>query len=109
MKGHVYPDGSLLDGIAPELARTGWACVVMSDDGEVIAAAYGVPPPWVKGIEGEEAWALHQGSGFTIPDECEYWPDCLPVKKRNGQRTGNSGGSQEHAGAGSLDALLCLL
>ena len=79
-KGHVYLDGSLLDGIAPELARAGWACVVMNDDSEVLAAAYGVPPPWVKGIEGAEAWALRQGVGFTIPAECEYWPDCLPVK-----------------------------
>ena len=70
VKGHVYPDGSLLDGIAPELARSGWACVVMNDDSEVIAAAYGVPPPWVKGIEGAEAWALHQGVGLTIPAEC---------------------------------------
>ena len=52
----------------------------MNHDSEVIAAASGVPPPWVKGIEGAEAWALHQGVGFTIPVECNYWPDCLPVE-----------------------------
>ena len=80
VKGDVYPDGSLLDGIVPELARTGWACVVMDEDGEVIAAAYGVPPPWCKGIEGAEAWALYQGVGMTSTVESRYWPDCLPVK-----------------------------
>ena len=61
MEGHVYPDGSLLDGIVPELAHTGWACVVLGEDGTVVAAAYGVPPPWIKEIGGAEAWALYQG------------------------------------------------
>jgi hypothetical protein len=52
----------------------------MNDEGEVTAAAYGVPPPWVKGIEGAEAWALQQATTFTLPVESTYWPDCLPVK-----------------------------
>ena len=49
--GRVYPDGSMLDGIAPELAREGWGVAVLDDDGNVLAAAYGIPPPWLRGIE----------------------------------------------------------
>ena len=36
VEGHVYPDGSLLDGIAPELGRTGWACVVLNDEAHAV-------------------------------------------------------------------------
>ena len=46
----------------------------------MIAAAYGVPPPFAQGIEGAEAWALYQGLAFTTHAESSYWPDCLPVK-----------------------------
>ena len=77
VSGHVYPDGSLLDGIVPELARTGWAVAVMDDNDEVIAAAYGVPPPWCEGIEGAEAWALYQGLGITTHADSHSWPDWL--------------------------------
>ena len=77
--GTVYPDGSLLDNFAPELGRTGWAAVVMHE-GKVVAAAYGVPPRWAKGIEGAEAWALLQSTRFTLPAESQYWPDCLPLR-----------------------------
>ena len=75
----MYPDGSLLDNVAPELGRTGWSFVVLDDAGCVIAAAYGVPPPWVTGIEGAEAWALIQATRFTVPARSKYWPDCLPL------------------------------
>ena len=43
--GRVYPDGSARDGPTAELVRLGWAFAVIDDDGKVIAAAYGVPPP----------------------------------------------------------------
>ena len=65
--------------MAPELGRTGWSFVVLNDAGCVIAAAYGVPPPWVAGIEGAEAWALIQATRFTVPARSKYWPDCLPL------------------------------
>ena len=77
--GNVYPDGSFLDGITVETGRGGWAFAVLNDDGVVIAAAYGVPPPWVQGIEGAEAWALFQSLLITLPSLSKYWPDCLPV------------------------------
>ena len=77
--GQVYPDGSYLDGLVPETGRCGWAFVIIGTEGEVVAAAYGVPPPWIKDIGGAEAWALYQSLLVTIPIQCRYWPDCLPV------------------------------
>ena len=77
--GNVYPDGSFLDGITVETGRGGWAFSVLNDEGVVVAAAYGVPPPWVQGIEGAEAWALFQSLLVTLPSLSKYWPDCLPV------------------------------
>ena len=45
IEGTAYSDGSLLDGPIYELARCGWAFVVLDDYGKIVAAAYGVPPP----------------------------------------------------------------
>ena len=42
--GRVYPDGYARDGPTPELVRLGWAFVVINDEGNIIAAACGVPP-----------------------------------------------------------------
>ena len=42
-QGTIYIDGSRLDGPDDLLARNGWAFVVINEDGEMIAAAYGVP------------------------------------------------------------------
>ena len=67
VQGKVYPDGSFLDGITKETGRGGWAFAVVGDDGTVVAAAYGVPPPWIQGIEGAEAWALFQSLLVTLP------------------------------------------
>ena len=81
VQGIVYPDGSELDARVPEMSRTGWAFVITSEDGVVLAAAYGVPPPWITDIGGAESWALFQSTSCTIPALCKYWPDCLPVKQ----------------------------
>ena len=69
-----------LMGLCRSLLALGGPWLVMDDNDEVIAAAYGVPPPWCEGIEGAEAWALYQGLGFTTHADSHYWPDCLPVK-----------------------------
>jgi hypothetical protein len=79
LQGDVYPDGSYLDGIVIETGRCGWAFVVIGGDGNIAAAAYGVPPPWIQDIGGAEAWATYQAMLVTIPSQCRYWPDCLPV------------------------------
>ena len=56
--GEVYPNGSARDGPTPELMRLGWGFVVLDSGGNISAAAYGVPPPWIVDIGGAEAWAL---------------------------------------------------
>ena len=55
VEGDVYPDGSARDGPTPELMRLGWGFVVVGSDGNIAAAAYGVPPPWIVDIGGAEA------------------------------------------------------
>ena len=49
-----FADGSLLDGPSKLLGRCGWAFVAISPSGHVVAAAYGVPPPWISCIPGAE-------------------------------------------------------
>ena len=58
--GQVYLDGSARDGPTPELVRLGWAFAVLGNNGRIIAAAYGVPPPWIVDIGGAQALALYQ-------------------------------------------------
>ena len=68
----------MLDGPTPELARCGWAFAVLNDLGEVVAAAYGVPPPWIKDIGGAEAWAVLQVGLRAMPGKVKYMIDCQP-------------------------------
>ena len=78
IKGIIYSDGSARDGPIKELVRCGWAFVVVDEEGQVIAAAYGLPPPWIDDIGGAEVWGLHQAMLVTTP--CSpAWVDCLPV------------------------------
>ena len=81
VNGHVYPDGSEREGLVPEMNRTGWAFVIIDEEGNVLAATYGAPPPWITDIGGAEAWAIFQSTRCPIPALCRYWPDCLPVMK----------------------------
>ena len=69
MVGTVYPDGSARDGPIPELVRLGWAVVVLDDRCNILAAAFGVPPPWIVDIGGAEAWALYQSMLYTSPQQ----------------------------------------
>ena len=78
MPAKGYSDGSARDGPIKKLVRCGWAFVVVDEDGQVIAAAYGLPPPWIDDIGGAEIWGLHQSILVTTP--CSpAWVDCLPV------------------------------
>ena len=56
VNGRVYSDGSWRDAKFHELPRGGWAFVIIDANCNTMAAAYGVPPPWIEGIEGVEAW-----------------------------------------------------
>ena len=47
------------EGACHELARLGWAFVVLAPGTATVAAlARGVPPSWIENISGAEAWAL---------------------------------------------------
>ena len=54
--GEAYTDGSFIDGPSLELGRFGWADAIYSDDGELIAAACGTAPWWVRSITAAEGW-----------------------------------------------------
>ena len=53
-----YIDGSAIDGPARLTARLGFAVVVVSKEGDLMAFAQGVPPGWVRDSAGAEMWAL---------------------------------------------------
>ena len=78
IRGAFYTDGSARGGPIKELVRCGWSFVAVNSQGEVIAAAYGAPPPRVEDIGGAEVWGLYQALLVSIPSQSKYWVDCLP-------------------------------
>ena len=75
--GTVYTDGSRLDGPHNDLARLGWAFVVIDSENTITAMAYGVPPRWIDSIPGAEAWAILQAAMLAEPGT-SYKIDCQP-------------------------------
>ena len=63
----AYLDGSLRDGPDRRTGRAGWAFVALDDTGAVVAAAFGVPPPWIRCIHGAELWALYAALRCSLP------------------------------------------
>ncbi len=63
----VYTDGSMVDGPSRLTARLGWSFVAVDAQGRIVVSASGVPPPWVRGIAGAEAWALLQAVREAAP------------------------------------------
>jgi len=53
-----FIDGSALDGPHQLTTRLGFAIVVTSFEGQLVAYAFGCPPAWVRDAPGAEAWAL---------------------------------------------------
>jgi hypothetical protein len=66
-RARFYTDGSLFEGTSPGLARLGWAFTAYDDRGQLVAAAYGAPPSWVRAIGGAEAWALLMATRYAEP------------------------------------------
>ena len=62
-----YTDGSLIDADLDGCERLGWAFVALDSHGCEIAAASGVPPPWINSISGAEAWALLMAARAAAP------------------------------------------
>ena len=64
----VYLDGSFRDGPTEELGRTGWGFIAYDTEGRLqAAAAFGVPPPWIRSIHGAELWALFAALRCAAP------------------------------------------
>ena len=76
----IFTDGSLLDGGWAGYHALGWAFVAINEYGEVLAAAYGVPPQWVDSIQGAELWAVHMALQ-TIDMPSALYTDCQTVQK----------------------------
>ena len=73
-----YTDGSSGNPTCPELSRMGFAVVVVSDSGELIAFGAGIPPSHVTDSGMAEAWAL-----WKVIEMCPHTPrivtDCLTL------------------------------
>ncbi len=77
VRGRFYTYGSRLDRPTALLARNGWAFVAVDVQGQVLASAHGLPPPWIVDIPGAEAWALLQAA-MVAELGSEYRLDCEP-------------------------------
>ena len=76
----IFTDGSLIDGAWAGYQSLGWAFVAINEHGEVLAAAYGVPPKWVDSIQGAELWAVHMAlQSIGMPSA--VYTDCQTVQK----------------------------
>ncbi len=87
----VFTDGSLQDALlGRHFAALGWAFVVIDQGGNVMAAAHGVPPPWVNTIQGAELWAVKMvWSNVVFPSH--VFTDCKPCKWECGKNHNGSG------------------
>ena len=63
----TYLDGSFRDGPTEDLGRTGWGFISYDADGIIRAAAFGVPPPWIRSIHGAEMWAVFAALRCSLP------------------------------------------
>ena len=95
-RGVAYTDGSLFDGPSQHCGlccRLGWAFVVVDDEGLVVAAAHGVPPPWVTSIHGAELWALQMAVLHAMPGT-SFRTDCLSILQvfERGRQWATAGG-----------------
>ncbi len=83
MHGRVYSDASMIDGPSLLLGRFGWAFVIVgtrNGQEEVLAAAYGIPPKWVRSLPAAEAWAILMASTVAAPT-APYTTDSLECVK----------------------------
>jgi hypothetical protein len=108
----VFTDGSLIDGSLPrECQSLGWAFAVISSDGDLVAAAHGVPPRWVDTIQGAELWAVQMALQHVLFPE-RLVTDCDSVRLGVRQPSSWAGSSKRRLAriwlivAGQLDDCL---
>ena len=73
-----YVDGSLVDGPSRLLGVTGFAIVVVAEDGSLLGCAHGAPPAWVATAGAAEAFALYKVLAVN-PFVPTIVTDCLGV------------------------------
>ena len=93
----VYLDGSFRDGPSEDLGRAGWGFIAFDENGKLQAAAFGVPPPWIRSIHGAEMWAFFAAARCAVPG-ARYRSDRKAVVDtfRKGKRIATAA-SDEHA------------
>ena len=76
----LFTDGSLMDSALGDICPSlGWGFVALDDCGNVLAAACGVPPPWVTTIQGAELWAI-QVAVTSVAFPGTIYTDCQTVQ-----------------------------
>ena len=76
-RARFYTDGSRLDGQLAVTARLGWSFVAYDEEGRIVAAARGVPPPWIVDIPGAEDWTILQAA-MVAEAGSDFRVDCKP-------------------------------
>jgi hypothetical protein len=109
-----YVDGSGYNTRWTQLATFGFAIVVVSGAGDLVAWALGVPPQWASSVADAEAWAVVTILGFA-PAVPKIVTDCMSILQvaRAGQKKANSAAMPlarvwshaSHALDGNLSAL----
>ena len=76
----VFTDGSFLDGkLQSGCQSLGWAFVVVNSVGDLVAAAFGVPPRWIDTIQGAELLAVQSALACVLFPE-KLYTDCKTVQ-----------------------------
>eukprot|EP00929_Paragymnodinium_shiwhaense_P102607 TRINITY_DN65803_c0_g1_i3.p1 TRINITY_DN65803_c0_g1~~TRINITY_DN65803_c0_g1_i3.p1 ORF type:complete len:967 (+),score=210.69 TRINITY_DN65803_c0_g1_i3:52-2952(+) len=73
------PAAAPAQGATPpgQAAQAALPVPAVDTQGEVVAAAHGVPPAWIDDIPGAEAWAVFQAASRAEPGS-QYRVDCKP-------------------------------
>ncbi len=80
LQATFYADGSAFEGKDRKMRRLGWSFVAIDPNGQVVAAASGVPPPWIDSVAAAEAWALVQAASTALPGST-FKTDCQSILK----------------------------
>jgi len=70
--GTWYVDGSRIDGPDLHTARCGYAAVLVSSSGDLLAHGHGVPPEWIVTAAAAECWAY-----LAVLRACPEIPDVV--------------------------------